>query len=175
MAFTDVVTPVLNRLPINCQEIGVRRTYRLAGDTTLSDGDLPAAIIRPGPLTRAIPVEGSGRTVISRNYIIELLVKVMTNSVEIDSQGVEALTQTIPWIYNFQNYFLDGSQGHTRLATNTTDGTTGPALRALQWMYEDVTLTDSGPTKIQGPGGGLYAGLIITLGIDMYQILTQTV
>ncbi len=163
----NMITPVLDRLEINIKEIlGVNsRVFRLAPSITVASEECPFSVVRWGRLLKPIPRDYAGKVVISREFSIDLFVKPLTNTVDIDNLGAEALSLVDPYVHLFQNYFIEN---HPRL---DTDGTYQTKLGNLQWLFEDILmLPDSGLVKQVGAGGDLYSGITFPLQIDLYQI-----
>jgi len=165
----DTITLILDRLEINIKEIlgNNSRVFRLAPSIIVSSEQYPYSVVRWGRSTRSMPRDYNGKVVIPREFYIDLFVKPVTNTIDIDDQGALALTLVAPYIQKFQDYFISE---HPRL---DTVGIYQTKLRELQWIFEDVLIGDSGLIKLVGAGGDICSGVTFTLSIDMYSIVTR--
>ena len=160
----DFITLSLDQLEVSFGEIaGVNRVFRLAPKTVIATGDLPAVILRVGPLQGAIPAS-AGRFVTKRMFYGDLLVAPIASSVDIGDQGLEALTNAVPYIQAAQLYFMT----HLKLST---DGLHQTALPPLRWIADDIFMVDTGLNKILGPGGTNFVGTTISITISQYGLL----
>ncbi len=166
----DSINPVLDRLAINARELtGITRVFRLAPSITVSSEETPFVVTRWGEMLSPIPRTYAGKIVVSRKFILDIHVKIITNSQDIDDLGVEALGLVAPYVQELQQYFVEENP---RLSTRGTNQT---RLGELQWIFQDILLLpDSGLIRLVGPGGNQFVGVSQPMQIDMYSLTSRS-
>jgi len=157
----DFESLVVTRLQVNNTELrasGLKAIYAQPPITAPDIGDYPLASVRIGAMRSPVPAFTAGLVIVTRDYITDLPVAPLTNTMDTTNQGADANTLTLKWFAIVRNYYIN----HPHLQTDANNGTD-----PLAYMYGDLELQDNGTVQLTAPGGTTYVGLRYTLTITM--------